>query len=152
MFAEYCAGWTATNDRRRDEMSTISKPVNTMSYEAKPLVLDVVRAERQGFYDLIDDPANWEVQTRCSEWLVRDVVGHMIDVTEGYLSRWDVARRGEPPPEALGLPAMAELLNEHAQAFRAYPRDEVIARLKTGSERMFSIFEELSEDEWSNFL
>src|SRR5258708_273416 len=90
MFAEYCAGWTAINDRRRDEMSTISKPVNTMSYEAKPLVLDVVRTERQAFYDLIDDPANWELQTRCSEWQVRDVAGHMIDVTEGYLARWDV--------------------------------------------------------------
>jgi len=83
---------------------------------------------------------------------VRDVVGHMIDVTEGYLSRWDMALKGETAPDALGLPAMAELLNEHAQAFRAYPRDEVIARLKTGSDRLYSIFEELSEDEWGNFL
>jgi len=33
------------------------------------------------------------VQTRCTEWEVRDIVGHMIDVTEGYLSRWDVARK-----------------------------------------------------------
>ncbi len=132
-------------------MSTISQPVNTMSYEAKPLVLDVVRTERQAFYDLIDDPANWEVQTRCTEWQVRDVVGHMIDVTEGYLERWDVARRGETAG-ALGLPAMAELLNEHALAFRSLPRDEVIARLKSGSDRLLEIFDALTEDEWGNFL
>jgi len=133
-------------------MSTVSQPVNTMSYEAKPLVLDVVRSERQAFYDLIDDPANWEVQTRCSEWQVRDVVGHMIDVTEGYLGRWDVAVKGETAPDALGLAAMAELLNEHAQAFRSLSREEAIGRLKSGSDRMFGIFDALSEDEWGNFL
>jgi uncharacterized protein (TIGR03083 family) len=140
------------NDRKEGAMGTISKPVDTMSYEGKPLILDVVRTERQAFYDLIDDPANWEVQTRCSEWQVRDVVGHMIDVTEGYLSRWDMALNSETPPDPLGLPAMAELLNEHAQAFRGQPRDEVIARLKSGSDRLMSIFEELSQDEWTNFL
>jgi uncharacterized protein (TIGR03083 family) len=133
-------------------MSTISPSVNTMSYEAKPLLLDVVKTERQAFYDLIDEPANWEVQTRCSEWQVRDVVGHMIDVTEGYLARWEVARKGETAPDALGLAAMAKLLNEHALAFRAYPREEVIGRLKAASERMLAIFEALTEDEWSNFL
>lgn len=132
-------------------MSTISQPVNTMSYEAKPLLLDVVKGERKAFYDLIDEPANWEVQTRCTEWQARDVVGHMIDVTEGYLERWDVARRGETAG-ALGLPAMAELLNEHAQAFRRLPRAEVIGRLKSASDRMFTIFDALTEDEWSNFL
>jgi uncharacterized protein (TIGR03083 family) len=133
-------------------MGTISAPVNTMSYEAKPLVLDVVRSERQAFYDLIDDPANWQRQTRCAEWQVRDVAGHMIDVTEGYLARWDMARKGETAPDALGLAAMAVLLNEHAQAFRALPREEVIARLKSGSDTLYSIFEALTEDEWSNFM
>jgi uncharacterized protein (TIGR03083 family) len=133
-------------------MATISQPVNPMSYEGKPLVLDVVKSERQAFYDLIDDPANWEVQTRCAEWQVRDVVGHMIDVTEGYLARWDMAQSGETAPDPLGLAAMANLLNEHAQAFRAYPRDEVIARLKKGSERLFGIFDGLSENDWGNYL
>jgi uncharacterized protein (TIGR03083 family) len=133
-------------------MSTISQPVNTMSYEAKPLILDTIRTERGAFYDLVDEPANWEVQTRCAEWQVRDVVGHMIDVTEGYLERWDLALRGETAPEALGLPAMAERLNEHAQAFRSLPREEAIARLKAGSDRLLSIFDELTEDEWGGFL
>ena len=80
-------------------MGTMSPPVNPMTYEGKPVVLDVARTERQAFYDLIGDPANWEVQTRCTEWQVRDVVGHMIDVTEGYLKGWDYARRGEKAPD-----------------------------------------------------
>src|SRR5919109_4635082 len=106
-----------------------TETVNPMSYEGKPVVLDVVRTERQAFYDLIDDPANWNVQTRCTEWEVRDIVGHMIDVTEGYLTRWESARKNEPR-DTVGLLVMSRDLNEHAQAFRALPREEAIARLK----------------------
>jgi uncharacterized protein (TIGR03083 family) len=125
--------------------------VNPMSYEGKPVVLDVVRKERQKFYDLIDDPKNWNVQTRCTEWEVRDVVGHMIDVTEGYLNRWEKARKGEPA-DAVGLVSMADMLNKGAQSFRKYPRAEVIARLKGDSDKMMAIFDSLSEDEWNKFL
>src|SRR6266705_2222378 len=64
------------------------------SCDAKPVMLDVIRHERQKFYDLVDDPANWNVQSRCTEWETRDLVGHMIDVTEGYLERWAIARQG----------------------------------------------------------
>src|SRR5690348_18512587 len=103
-------------------------PINPMDYSGKATVLDVVRTERAKFYTIVDDPANWYVQTRCSEWEVRDIVGHMIDVTEGYLSRWDMARKAEPA-DALGLVVMGEMLNEHAQAFRSLPREEAIARL-----------------------
>lgn len=128
-----------------------SQVVNPMSYEGKSVVLDVVRAERQAFYDLIDDPANWHVQTRCTEWEVRDIVGHMIDVTEGYLSRWEMARKGEEAG-ALGLQVMGEKLNEKAKAFRSLSRDEAIARLKAASDKMLPIFDSLTEDEWSNFM
>src|SRR5437763_13706630 len=111
-------------------MSTLMAPVDPMSPEGKDVVLDVVRHERQRFYDLIDDPANWQVQTRCTEWEVRDLVGHMIDVTEGYLKRWDVARRGESA-DALGLAVMGETLDDNAKAFRRLSREEAISRLKS---------------------
>lgn len=128
-----------------------TEPVNSMSYAGKPFVLDVVRKERQAFYDLIDNPANWNVQTRCTEWEVRDIVGHMIDVTEGYLSRWDMARKGEKA-DAVGVLVMGETLNEKAQAFRSLPREEAIARLKADSDKMMAVFDALTEDEWNNFL
>jgi uncharacterized protein (TIGR03083 family) len=113
-------------------------------------VLDVVRTERATFYDIIDDPDNWYVQTRCAAWEVRDIAGHMIDVTEGYLSRWDMARNNEPA-DALGLLVMGETLNDHAQAFRSLPREEVIARLKSDSDKMLAIFDALTAEEWSGF-
>lgn len=124
--------------------------VNSMDHSGKDTVLDVVRAARATFYDIIDDPDNWYVQTRCTEWEVRDIAGHMIDVTEGYLSRWDMARNNEPA-DALGLLVMGETLNDHAQAFRSVPREEVIARLKSDSDKMLAIFDALTAEEWSGF-
>jgi uncharacterized protein (TIGR03083 family) len=123
---------------------------NSMDYSAKDTVLDVVRTERANFFDIIDDPNNWNVQTRCTEWEVRDIAGHMIDVTEGYLSRWDMARKGEPA-DALGLLVMGERLNENAQAFRSLPREEAIARLKADSDRMLATFDALTPEEWGSF-
>lgn len=70
-------------------------PANPMDYSSKDLVLDIARTEHAKFYDIIDEPNNWYVQTHCSEWEVRAMVGHMIDVTEGYLTAWEIARKGE---------------------------------------------------------
>ena len=94
---------------------------NTMDYSAKSLMLDVVRTERARFYKLIDDPKNWEVQTRCTEWQTRDIVGHMIDVTEGYLDRWKLAREKQDA-KTVGLLVMANSLDENAKTFRRLPR------------------------------
>ena len=125
---------------------------NPMDYSGKNTVLDVVRTERDKFYKVIDNPANWNVQTRCTEWQVRDMVGHMIDVTEGYLAGWERARKGEAPINAVGTAVMGDMLNEKAQALRSLSRDEAIARLKTASDKMMAIFDGLSADEWGNFV
>ncbi len=114
-------------------------------------MLDVIRTERGRFYDIIDDPKNWEVQTRCEAWEVRDIVGHMIDVTEGYLDRWQMAREGRPA-NTRGLLVMAQALDENAKTFRRLPREQAIARLKRDSDKMMAIFDALTADEWSNFL
>jgi len=125
--------------------------VNSMDYSGKDTVLDVIRAESMEFFKIVDDPKNWNVQTRCTEWEVRDMVGHMIDVTEGYLMRWDKARKGEEIDTA-GLLVMSESLNEHAQAFRSLPREEAINRLKTDYSKMMDIFGKLTPEEWSKFI
>ena len=64
-------------------MSAVVAPVNPMAAEGKDTVLEVLRRDQQHFFDLVEDPGNWNLQTRCTEWEVRDLVGHMIDVTEG---------------------------------------------------------------------
>lgn len=126
--------------------------INAFDYNDKGIVLDVVRTERQEFYRLIDDPANWNVQTRSELWEMRDMVGHMIDVTEGYLTGWERARKGEDPIPAVGTAVMAETLNEHAMALRSLSRKEAIDRLKGASSKMLEIFDSLTADEWNNFI
>jgi uncharacterized protein (TIGR03083 family) len=125
--------------------------INAFDASSKNTVLDVVRNERAKFYKVIDDPANWNVQTRCTEWQVRDMVGHMIDVTEGYLAAWDRAKKGEPPVNAVGTAVMGESLNKKAMALRSLSRDEAIKRLKTDSDKMLAIFDSLTPDQWNNF-
>jgi uncharacterized protein (TIGR03083 family) len=125
-------------------------PVNSMDYSGKDTVLDVVRKESSDFFKLVDDPKNWHVQTRCTEWEVRDIVGHMIDVTEGYLTRWEKARKNESA-DAVGVLVMGESLNKHAQAFRSLPRQEAINRLKSDYAKMMDTFDKLTADEWAGF-
>ena len=126
-------------------------PVNPMAAEGKDTVLDILRRDQKKFFDLVEDPRNWNVQTRCTEWEVRDLVGHMIDVTEGYLSRWEVAGKGESAG-ALGLPVMGETLNDHALEFRKLSRDEALGRLNDDRSKMMSIFDALTPDEWTGFM
>src|SRR5574339_1044653 len=122
-------------------------PVNSMDYSGKDTVLDVVRTDAMDFFTIVDDPKNWNVQTRCTEWEVRDMVGHMIDVTEGYLSRWESARKGEERNTA-GLLVMADSLNKGAQSYRSLSREDAVKRLKDDYARMMDIFGKLTQDEW----
>jgi uncharacterized protein (TIGR03083 family) len=124
--------------------------INPMDFSAKDLVLDVVRTERGKFYQIIDVPQNWVAPTRSGHWQVRDLVGHMIDVTEGYLTRWDMARRGDEA-QALGLPVMAKELDRVALTFRNLPREEAINRLISASNRLMSIFDGLTAEQWGGF-
>ncbi len=124
--------------------------INTMDYSAKDLMLDVIRTERGRFYSMIDVPQNWEAPTRSGHWQERDLVGHMIDVTEGYLTRWDMARRGDPAT-SLGLLVMAQELDRVALTFRNLPREEAISRLKASSDRLMTILNQLTADQWGGF-
>src|SRR5262249_46042002 len=121
--------------------------VNVMEYSGKQFLLDLDRAERGEFYRLLDE-APWEGATASGHWQVRDLCGHMIDVTEGYLERWDLARSGKEAPAPLGLPVMAAMLDEGAPRFRSLSKDEAIARLKTASVKMFEVFDALDEQQW----
>jgi len=132
-------------------MSTMVAPVNPMAPEGKSVVMDTMRRDRAKFFDLVEDPKNWNVQTRCTEWEVRDLVGHMIDVSEGYLARWEIAKKGEEA-DAKGLAVMGETLNDHALEFRSLSREEALSRLKADAQKLDDIFEALTPDEWGGFL
>ena len=105
--------------------------INTFAPEGKDHLLKVVRKERQGFYDLIDstNDETWKTPTACTEWEIRDQVGHLVDVTEGYINRFNLARAKQPFPEPLGVTGMAKMLDDAAKTFRASSRTQLIARL-----------------------
>jgi uncharacterized protein (TIGR03083 family) len=124
---------------------------NFMDPASRGTLLRTVRAEADELFDLAER-ADWEAPTACSGWQVRDIVGHMIDVTEGYFIGFDHARSGTAAPGALGLPVMAGRLDDHARAFRALGREDALKRARTAFERMMGISEELTDEEWTGLL
>ena len=134
-------------------MSTaVIAPVNPMSAEGKETVMSVMRRDRANFTRLVEDPKNWNVQTRCTGWEVRDLVGHMIDVMEGYFKNWDAATKGGQPTTPLGMPAMGETLNDHALDFRKLPRQEALDRFKKDAQKLDGLLEALTPEEWTGAL
>jgi len=133
-------------------MSTaVIAPVNPMSAEGKDTVMSVMRRDRANFIRVVSDPKNWEVQTRCTEWETRDLVGHMIDVLEGYMKNWDEAKKGGNP-DAAGLQVMHSTLGDHAKDFRKLSREEALARFKKDAEKFDAILEALTPDEWTGLM
>jgi uncharacterized protein (TIGR03083 family) len=132
-------------------MATETTPsrVNVMDHAGKDFLLNLDRAERAQFYQLLDE-APWEGPTASGHWQVRDVCGHLIDVTESYLDRFALARAGTEAPPALGLPGMAQKLDEGALRFRSLSKDQAIARLTTASDKLFELFDALDEKQWSS--
>ena len=133
-------------------MSTaVIAPVNPMSAEGKDTVMSVMRRDRANFIRVVSDPKNWEVQTRCTEWETRDLVGHMIDVLEGYMKNWDEAKKGGNP-DAAGLQVMHSTLGDHAKDFRKLSREEALARFKKDAEKFDAILEALTPEEWTGMM
>ena len=119
---------------------------------SKERVLSVLQGEMDAMFELIADPARWEAPTACENWEARDVVGHLVDTTEGYLPAFAGARTNASAEEPLGLRGMAELVDKGAKSLRKVPRDELIGRLRDDSERMMAEFRALSADDWSGFM
>jgi uncharacterized protein (TIGR03083 family) len=119
-----------------------------MEYAGKPFLLKLDRAERAEIYKLLDE-ADWEGPTASGHWQVRDLCGHLIDVTESYLERFALERAGKEAPPPLGLPIMASKLDEGATRFRSLSKDEAITRLKRSSDKFFDILEALDEKQWT---
>ena len=132
-------------------MSTaVITPVSPFDGASRSSVLTVMRRDRDKFTKLVSEPKNWNVMTRSAGWEVRDLVGHMIDVMEGYFKQWDATKKGESPTTA-GLEVMGTSLNDHALDFRSLPREEAIDRFKKDAAKLDGMLDELSADEWGGF-
>jgi uncharacterized protein (TIGR03083 family) len=123
-----------------------------MDYASKDNLLRIVREEAESFYALIDDPEIWHSPTASGHWQVRDVVGHLVDTTEGYLNRFETTRGGGVADGISPLTEMAVNADRFAQEFRDIPREELIGRLHDAFEHAMKMFEELTEEDWGNFM
>lgn len=119
------------------------------TYAGRDNLLRTVRNEAEGFFALIEVPEHWESPTASGWWQVRDIVGHMVDTTEGYLERFEAAREGRDPDVLAGLTDMATTAGERAQALRELGRDVMTKRLRDAYERMMEVFESLDEQDWA---
>ena len=74
---------------------------NAMTYEGKDTILRVVREQAGQMFSLAEQPDAWTNNTACENWEVRDVIGHLVDTTEGYFRAFDIARSGASARECL---------------------------------------------------
>ncbi len=125
---------------------------NAMTYDGKDTVLRVVRNEAEQMFAMVERPETWESPTACEKWSTRDVVGHIIDTTEGYFRAFDAARGAGEAVAPHGLPVMSEKANEGATAFRGVPQAELVDRLRSDFEKMQGILEALGPEEWTGLM
>jgi uncharacterized protein (TIGR03083 family) len=121
-------------------------------YEAKDTILRVVRREAERLFALAGSPDAWHAPTACPQWQVRDIVGHLIDVTESYFVGFDAARGGAAAPDALGLRVMQERLDEGAQSHRSLSQDEALQRLQADFAKLMEMCQALDPQDWGGLL
>jgi uncharacterized protein (TIGR03083 family) len=121
---------------------------NATDYAAKDNLLRVVQTEADSLFEMAHADGAWERPTACPMWQVRDVVGHLIDVTESYFTGFDAARSGAAVAGPLGLRVMADRLDEGARAHRDLTQDEAVERLSADFAKLMEICRSLGPDEW----
>ena len=121
------------------------------TYEGKDTILRVVRDEADRFIDLASLPGAWEAPTACENWSVADVVGHLVDTTEGYFEAFETARAGGDA-SAYGLTGMHERAGEQATRFRDLSQPEMLGRLRTDLDKLIGILQPMGPDEWTGFM
>ena len=122
------------------------------SYEGKDTILGVVRKEAERLFEMAEKPGAWEAPTACESWKVKDIVGHLIDTTEGYFAAFETARIGAETPAAYGLPGMHERAGEHAIALGALTQPEAMQRIRGDLDQMLGMLQPLTAEEWTGFM
>ena len=125
---------------------------NAMTYEGKDTILRVVRREAEQMFALAEEPGAWEAPTACESWKVKDVIGHIVDTTEGYFRAFDTVRSGGDAPAAHGLVVMHEMAGASAQQFHELSQAEMMARARTDLDKMMGILQPLTAEEWGGMM
>ena len=121
------------------------------SYAAKENLLRVLRREADALFEMAEN-GPWTSKTACTEWETRDIVGHLIDVTESYFVAFDAARSGSAVADPLGLRVMQGSLNAGAKEHRGLTQGEAVDRLRADFAKMMEISEALGAEEWGGLM
>lgn len=122
------------------------------TYEGKDTILRVVRQEADRLFALAEPPEVWERETACARWSARDVVGHIVDTTEGYFAAFDAARSHTEAAAPFGLAAMSQVAGERAIAFRDMSQTELLERLHTDFDKIMELLGAVGPDDWSGLI
>jgi uncharacterized protein (TIGR03083 family) len=122
------------------------------SYEGKETILRVVRNEAERLFELAERPGAWETPTACENWKVKDIIGHLIDTTEGYFAAFETARNSADAPAAFGLAGMHERAGEMGISLGVLPQQEAMSRIRGDLDQMMGLLEPLTPEEWTGFL
>lgn len=133
-------------------METSREQWDATNYAAKDNLLRVVREEAENFFALAEVPENWQSPTAAGHWQVRDLVGHLIDTTEGYLERFEVTRGGGTADALAPLTEMARTADKRALEFRNVPRGELLTRLHDDFNQATKMFEEVNAEDWGGVM
>jgi uncharacterized protein (TIGR03083 family) len=125
---------------------------NPMTYEGKDTILQVIRDDANEMFALAEEPGAWDAPTACESWNVKDVIGHIVDTTEGYFRSFELARAGTDAPTPHGLLVMHEKAGASAQTFGDLSQQEMMARVRADLDQMMGILEPLTPDEWGGLL
>jgi uncharacterized protein (TIGR03083 family) len=134
------------------EQGTSREQWDATNFAAKDNLLRIVREEAESFFAMIEEPNIWESPTAAGHWQVRDLVGHLVDTTEGYINRFETTRGGATAEAVAPLTEMAINADKFALEFRNVPREELIARLHDDFGRAMKMFEEVDEKDWSGWM
>jgi len=122
------------------------------NHAAKDNLLRIVRLEAEALFQMAGDADRWTAPTACPKWEVRDIVGHLIDVTESYFTGFHAAASGTKADEALGMKVMQERLDEGAKRHRELSQADAMERLRADFEKMVEICAALGPQEWGGHL
>jgi uncharacterized protein (TIGR03083 family) len=122
------------------------------SFAGKDTLLRVLQHEYESTIAMLleADETQWERETPCDQWQVRDLAGHLLDVAASYLGYFRTAREGYPTEAPRGMRCYADELGEAGLAFRSLSRHELIARLQELSDALFGNFRALDEQGWTS--
>ena len=125
---------------------------NFLDAASKGRIIETLDQQVGALFELAEDPAHWHVPTACEGWELRDMIGHLVDATEGYLTGFELARQRRRRASPVGVAGMAKASDEAARTFRATPHDELLARLRSRTDDFVRELESLSDSEWSSLL